>query len=597
MFAGAWGVPGGELLGRAAERDGAQLHRVGELAMLTPPDLAEERWSCWLFGEPEDRGGLSARFGLRGNADLPGAFARALSQLGTEACKLLCGRFVVVTFDRASNRCLVTRDQLGAQPLVYTRLPAGVLFAEHERDLLGLLPRTPGPDRLSLLHWIGSCVPPPGRTLYEGLERLPAGRSLVLHGQSTTVERWWRPQYEGIEEGSTQALGARLRDAAFAAVGRAVTAAERPAVKLSGGLDSASVAAGLVASGFADGRAWAIGGTFSGHPESDERELIEATARQTRLPLELVAFESSDAMLSAALDHMARWRVPPATPNLFLWQPVLARAREVGVDLMLDGEGGDELFGLAPYLIADRLRAGRLLAAWSLSSRVPGMDRQPGRRVRARVLRHYGLAPLVPSFIQRRRERARIASSDSIVPPADARALFDLDVAQRQHLHDGPLWWRFQAKSLIDDRDDFDMGAHFRRESMDAGIDIRHPLLQDLQLIETALRIPPQAQFDPARDRPLLREGLRTLIPESVRKRHEKSHFTPLVLAGIRTDEPDLIEPLRRADAPVRAYVAAANLERKLAVAPDDRPMLMAGPLWQVAIANRWLSSLAQEIS
>jgi asparagine synthase (glutamine-hydrolysing) len=592
MFAGAWGGQAGELLERAAARHDVQVQRIGGLSMLTPPHLHEGAWCCWLFGEPEDRGALAARFGLGTRRDLAGAFGRALAELGDGAYELLQGRFVIVALDRERDRCLVTRDQLGVQPLVHTRVASGLLFAEHERNLLDLLARTPSPDRLAVLQWVERGVNPPGHTFYEGLQRLPAGHRLILDGTHTApVERWWNLLYAGVEEGSTTALGERLRDAAFAAVERATAGSERPAVKLSGGLDSSCVAAGLATIGHDDGRASAIGGTFSEYPVSDERDLIEATAKKTQLPLELVAFDSNSSMLAAALEHIARWHVPPATPNLFLWQPVLAQARELGVDLVLDGEGGDELFGIARYLIADRVRAGRLVAAWSLTGRVPGVGLQPDRDVRVRVLRRYGLRPLVPGAVRDRRDRRRIASANSIVPPADAHALFELDLARRQARREGPLWWRFQAESLIDERDDIDMGAHFRREATDAAIAMRHPLLHDLQLIETVLRLPPQTQFDPVRDRPLLREGLTGLIPESVRTRHEKSHFTPLVLAGIRAAESSLIEPLRQGDAPIRAYVAGHALERKIEVAPDDRSILSAASLWRVAIANRWLHS------
>jgi len=574
VVAGAWGARAGELRTRMAERRGASVHRAGRLTMLNPPDLVEGGWCCWLFGEPE---GLSA-------------FARALVELGERACELLQGRFVVVALERERDRCLVVRDQLGAQPLLYTHTADGVLFAEHERELLDLLPHRPSPDRLALLQWVDSGLTPPGRTLYEGIQRLPAGHRLTLDGTSGDVERWWSLRYQGTEAGTDAVLAERLREASFAAIGRAAAGSERTAVKLSGGLDSACVAAGLAAGGFADGRALAIGGTFSTHPETDERELIEAIARHTQLPLEPIAFDPASSMLGPALAHIERWRLPPATPNLFLWRPLMARARELGVDLMLDGEGGDELFGLAPYLIADSLRAGRLRKAWALSGGIPGMGPRPDRDVRIRVLRHYGLRPLVPGAVQRYREaRRRARSSGSIVPTADAQALTELLTASEEDRRDGPLWWRFQAESLIDERDLFDVGGHFRREAADERIERRHPFLYDLTLTEAALRLPPQAQFDPIRDRPLLREGLAGLIPEAVRTRHSKSHFSPLVLAGIRADEAGLVEPLRQADAPIRAYVAAQALERKIGVAADDRSMLGAGPLWRVAIANRWL--------
>jgi asparagine synthase (glutamine-hydrolysing) len=578
VIAGAWGARAGELLTRMAERRGASVHRAGRLTMLNPPDLVEGGWCCWLFGEPE---GLSA-------------FARALVELGERACELLQGRFVVVALERERDRCLVVRDQLGAQPLVYTRVGDGVLFAEHEQELLDLLPRIPDPDRLALLQWVDSGLTPPGRTLYEGIQRLPAGHRLTFQGADVGVERWWQLRYEEPEAGSEAVLAERLREAAFAAIGRAAAGSQRPAVKLSGGLDSACVAAGLAAGGFADGRALAIGGTFSAHPETDERELIEATARHTQLPLEPIAFDPASSILTPALAHIERWRLPPATPNLFLWQPVMARARELGVDRMLDGEGGDELFGLAAYLIADTLRAGRLRKAWALAGRIPGIGPHPDRDVRMSVLRHYGLRPLVPGAVQRYREarrRAKASSSSSIVPRADAQALAELLTASEEDRREGPLWWRFQAESTIDLRDLFDMGSHFRREAVDGALEMRHPFLYDLQLTEAALRLPPQAQFDPVRDRPLLREGLTGLIPEAVRTRHAKSHFTPLVLAGIRADELGLIEPLRRADAPIRAYISAEALERKIGVPPDDRLMLGAASLWRVAIANRWLLS------
>src|ERR1035438_1661318 len=232
MLVGAWGARAGELLERAAERRGASIHRVGGLVTLTPPHVAEGRWCCWLFGRPEDRGALAARFDLGSRDDLPAAFGRALAELGESACELLCGRFVVVALDRERGRCLVARDQLGAQPLIHARVADGVLFTEHECDLLDLLPRTPGPDRLALLQWIESGLTPPRCTLYEGVNRLPAGHRLILGETDARVERWWELRYEGIDEGGTVELAERLRDTAFAAIGRPTTGSQRPAVKL-----------------------------------------------------------------------------------------------------------------------------------------------------------------------------------------------------------------------------------------------------------------------------------------------------------------------------------------------------------------------------
>jgi len=592
VLVGGWGAYAAELLDRAFTNRGRNVHRVGNLTMPAAPDALVDGWSCWLFGEPRDRGGLAESFGLKANEDLASAFGRALAELSADACGLLCGRFAVVAHHYGRDDCLLVRDQLGAQPLVFTRVGDGVLFSEHERDLLEMLPRTPSPDRLALLQWVENGLVPAGRTLYEGLHSLRAGHRLHMDQHGSRSERWWRLQFAGVDAGSEGMLADALRAAAYSAVSRALTGSERPAVKLSGGLDSACVAAGLAASELADGRALALAGTFADHPATDESHLIEATARHTRLTLEQIPFDPSSSMLAPAVEHIVRWRLPPATPNLFLWRPLMARARELGVDLILDGEGGDELFGLAPVFIADMLRSGRLRAAWSLTRGVPGVGHDPGGRTRVRLLRDFGLRPLMPRVVQRRLEMRHSGSPNSIVPPADAAALAGL--ASRGWGHgDGPLWWRSQVECMIDDRDLLGMGAHFRREDVDEAIDRRHPFLYDLQLIEAALRLPPQALFDPVRDRPLLRDALAGEIPDEVRTRHRKSYFTTVVLAGIRADEAGLIEPLRRTDAPIRAYVATSALERKIAISPDRRLIQEAAALWRVAIINRWLASLA----
>jgi hypothetical protein len=212
------------------------------------------------------------------------------------------------------------------------------------------------------------------------------------------------------------------------------------------------------------------------------------------------------------------------------------------------------------------------------------------------VLRRFGLSPLLPGTLRRRRERgATLAASNSVVPVSDALALLELHTAATAEQRDGPLWWRSQASSLIDERDLLDVGAHFRREAAETQIERQHPFLYDLTLTETALRLPPALQFDPLRDRPLLRDGLKGLIPERVRTRYVKSHFTPLLLAAVQTEDPVLVEPLRRADAPVRAYVDPQALARRIDVAPQDRSLLGAWPLWRLAIADKWLLSLSEQ--
>jgi asparagine synthase (glutamine-hydrolysing) len=593
VFTVASGERAVELLERGAARAGETSERTGPLAVVGAQGASEGIWRCWISGRLTNAEELRERFGLPPTAELPALIARAHAELGASACELLRGTFVVVAVDRNRETAMVVRDHLGGRPLVYVRVGGGALLAEHERAIVDLLPSVPGPDRLALARWIEHGKILPGRTLFDGIRSIPPAHRARLSAGSVAVEPYWRFRYEGLAAGSRQEIAEHLRTEAFAAVRRAAQEARRPALSLSGGLDSACVAAGLTTRREPAGEVVALAGVFPTHPETDERELIEATARHTGLPVELIGFDDRASILAPALEHIDRWSLPPVTPNLFVWRPLMARARELGVDVMLDGEGGDQLFGFARYLIADMLRTGRVLAAWRLTRRIPEVGADADLRLRLRALRVYGASRLVPPAVKRRRQgRVVTASPRSLLTAADASSLSELEDGGGARETDGPLWWRAMAADRTQTDEAFSVSAHLRREAIDERIDRRHPFLFDLELRRAVLANPPQMQFDPIRDRALLRDALVGDIPEAVRTRHAKSFFTDLLAAGLHDDGALLADGPARADAPVRAFVRAEPLERLLREASDPRDNRAASQLWRVGLADAWLRAL-----
>ncbi|HST54934.1 MAG TPA: asparagine synthase-related protein [Solirubrobacteraceae bacterium] len=581
MLVGAWGEQAVALLERAAGQAERRIERDGLLAVAGVTGTSAGDWRCWVSGRLTHP--PASEF-----TDPSAIAAHAYAQRGAQACAELSGTFVAVAHDRERRVAGVTRDHLGGRPLVYAQVRDGVVFAEHERDVLALLPSAPGVDRSVLVEWVERGTLARGRTLYAGVKRLPPAHRLVLTPGRVEVERYWLPSFQGTLSGSRAELAEHLRAETFAAVRRAHGESARPALRLSGGLDSACVAAALAPR---EPATLALAAVFPEHPEVDEHELIEATARHTGLELEQIVPDANASMLAPALEHIARWRVPPATPNLFVWKPVMARARARAVDVMLDGEGGDELFGLAPRLIADKLRAGRFAAAWSLSGRIPEMGEHPNRRVRMRALRVFGVGALIPEQARARRRKlaaARAHSDTSLLRRADAVALAELESSPLREL-DGPHWWRGLADELLDGGDSLDAPSHLRRESEDERVDRRHPFLHDVELVRTVLANPPETQFDPHRDRALLRDALAGKIPESVRTRYAKSFFTPLLLEALEREAQPLAERLERADAPIREYVQPEALDRLLRQGVGVGANTAARRVWQLGMADAWL--------
>jgi asparagine synthetase B (glutamine-hydrolysing) len=593
---GGWGQAARRHIERAAGRRRTEVVHDGPLTVSATPGSVEVgtagSFRVWLIGQlGNENHGLKARPPHSSAAQMA---AIAFDRLGDAACVQLHGAYVLVVLDRSRQSVRVFHDHLGARTVAYTRRGDDTLFAEHIVDLLGLLPATPVPDRRAVVQWIDRRTLPLSSSMLSGINRLPAGHALELADDGMRVHRYWRPVYREPVAMTRGDCATVVATAALAAVRRSALGLQNPSVKLSGGLDSACVAAGLVAIG-AERRRSGFSCTFPDHPETDETGLINETADVTGLELVMIPYTET-AIFPAALDYLRRWSTPPGSPNHVIWSPLMTAARSRGVDGLLDGEGGDELFGLAPYLIADRLRRGRLPAAWQLACELPGIGTD--QRTRLRAIRVYGVSGNLPSWLRRLRRRGDPRSGvGPLVRDTDVPDLRSGDEEWSWKSGDGPLWWRSAVDVLLDGRERLDISGELAREAEAAGIERRHPFLHDARLIEAVLSIPPEAQFDATRDRPMLRDGLTGAIPEAVRTRNSKVYFNEIAtrpLAG--AEGAALLSQLARRAAPVRDYVRTEGLEEleTIVTARGFRRQELANRLFRVASVNAWLEHLAE---
>jgi asparagine synthase (glutamine-hydrolysing) len=598
VLLGVWGPRGHDRLAAAARARGLEVIHDGALGLAAPPgSLVEAQtgpWRIWLAGridavDPP----LTAAPGTRSPAALAAA---ALERLGAAGQARLYGAYLLVAHDVRTQTAWVSHDHLGARTLVHTASESGTLFAEEVVDLLSLMPTTPVPDRLALLHWIDRRTLPGDRSLYASVRRLAPGDRLELAASGDAQpRRFWRPVYREPDRTSVEQSAVAVREHAFAAVRRAASGLGQPGVKLSGGLDSACIAAGLVAC--AEGRTpVALAGLFPDYPEADESLLIEQTARAVGIELVTVVHGATE-VFAPVTGYIHRWAVPPWSPMTAVWDPLMAAARSAQIDGLLDGEGGDELFGLTPQLIADRLLSGRLLSAWQLSGQLPGVGTNPSVELRLRVLRNHGVGTALPPRARwlRRRITGSHRNSSPLLFPADASRLLAADEAWAWRRADGPIWWRAAVAGRVHDPHSVDANAELRHAALDAGVEGRHPFLHDAPLVEAMLASPPEQLFDPIRTRPLLRDGLKGIIPEPVRNRFAKSHFTDLISDSMAGPEGAiLLSQLADPQAPIRAYVRSRPLDELTAVATAsamDRHRL-AGSLFRLASVNSWLFQL-----
>lgn len=592
--------------GSADARRGALFESLGADALALGPLAFAARGAavfdggpvCALDGAIYNLDEVAAAAGVPDARPAPAALAAAYERIGDDLPGLLRGDFALLVWDPGAGRGIVVRDQLGGRGLVWWSDGGRLLFASEVRHLLALMGRTPAPDPAGLAHWLAVSGMPGDRSLYAGVRRLQAGHLLRLEGDRFEVRRYWVPRYQAPLRASRAELAERLRAELQRAVARRSGDRSRTAVMLSGGLDSATVAA-LGARLPSEARpARSYSATFPRHPTIDESGLIALLGDAFGLAQSRVVVRGG-SVLAGALPYIEHWRLPPVSPNLLFWGPLLDRAAADGVGVMLDGEGGDELFGLSPALVADRIRRGRLLAARGLIYRIPGADGRPTKGSVRRILREHGLKAATPLPLHRavRRLRGPGAYAVDWLTDTTARAYAESDDLAGWKRLRGPRWWAYLVDVTTSGMGPALVYDHVRRRAALAGIVPRHPLV-DVDVVELVLRLPPELAFDPRHSRPLLREAMAGLMPDDVRLRPTKSTFDALFhecLAG--PDLPVVRELLGDPDAAVGDHVDLGVVrERLLDPDPPEHPaarMSWALYTWRLVTAELWLRSAA----
>ena len=573
-------------IARLEGREGHFVEREGPLAGRAPAAARTGATLCLLHGEVRTTAELAAELGLEAGTPAAELVARGFERWGEDVLDRCVGAWALLLWDRQRQRGLVARDHVGHHSLFLTTASGGLAFASELRALIELLPVAPAPDQLAMAHWLARTRPPEGLTLLSGVTRLAPGHLLRFDGRGPEPagHAYWRPSARRGAAADPAQAAVDLRAALEAAAGRALGAAQRPGVQLSGGLDSSVVAALAAPRG-----PRCYSSVFPDHPEVDESANVEATRRHLGLDGVSLAHTAGSA-LEPALAFQERTLMPSISPNLFVSAPLLNRAHADGVDVMLDGEGGDEMLGAVMYVIADRLRGGRPGQAVSLARRIPGMGADPRARWVRRALMRYGLRGALPPTLHAALIRARRS-------PRRATALLrpDLAAAHTASLDpwafkrgDGPLWARWLVYTTTRGADALGVNDQIRGATSLHGVRSAHPL-RDPRVLETMLSFDPAWSFDPVLDRPLARAAVQSELAPPLRSATGKPRFNVLLDEALNgPDRPALQALLANRGAHVRALVR-----------PEALDQLLAGPLagpatleiWRLATLEAWIGA------
>lgn len=300
---------------------------------------------------------------------------RNLERPADEACRQVCealrsdGRPSVEAVERSGAfaarvgaECFGVRDPLGMRPFYYSCDGATLKSSERLAEVVG--DGEPALDEREVARFLIGRGVRRDATLAVHVRKLPAGHGLHVDAKGRLkISRYWRPEDGEPREISLAAATAELRTLVAAAIDREI--GPDPGVHLSGGLDSAAVAALLRRALASRGGGRVIGfawqpprGGGDGGPASDvdrENRLIDAVATHCGVSPRYAAPTVEDVLTTLRIDPVRH-----ETAMLLHEWSVLRSAREAGVRTIFSGWGGDQFCSCsATGLLADLLMRGQ----------------------------------------------------------------------------------------------------------------------------------------------------------------------------------------------------------------------------------------------
>jgi asparagine synthase (glutamine-hydrolysing) len=266
---------------------------------------------------------------------------------GLDFVRHLRGMFAFALWDGRRRRLILGRDRLGEKPLYLYRRDSDILFASEMKALLssGRVPFEL--DEAAIHEYLHYGWVPEPRTLLKGVTKLRPGHLVTVEVDVWRIEehRYWRFEDAPPVEGDPAAA---IRAELDTIAGLIVRSDVPVGVALSGGLDSSLIAA-LTAKKYPGTlQAFTVG--YRGRPRQDERHMARAFADHLGMPLHEV--EISVEEMVDFFPELNTWRDDPIADIAGFGYYALNRAaREQGCPVLIQGQGGDELFWGYPWTV------------------------------------------------------------------------------------------------------------------------------------------------------------------------------------------------------------------------------------------------------
>jgi asparagine synthase (glutamine-hydrolysing) len=568
-----------------------------------PMISADERWVISYNGEVYNTASIARELvgvSFRGTCDTE-VILESVARLGLKkTISRLNGMFSILLWDRKERTMHLIRDRIGIKPLYYGLIGDAFLVASELKSIVAVARPHLEIDRASVASFLRFGHVPAPWSIFKHVSKVMPGEivSVGLDGKIERTRYWSLTEcardgladpFKGDDADAEQALHDLLADAVS---GQMISDVPLGAL-LSGGIDSSTVVALMVAANRGPVRTYSIG-----FPELSFDESDHALAVARHLGSEHTELTISGADALAVVPNLANIYDEPFGDSSQIPTFLVSKLARNHVTVALSGDGGDELF--AGY---DRYQRAEGLA--TKMSYLPFAVRR-------------GLASLLAAMPHRAASYATLFDRSGMLPARiTEKTIFMSEVlaGDRDDLYLRLVSHCSDPEAFIDAREHptkpdvfppcaeglshtermqlLDMATYLPddilqkvdRASMAVSLEVRPPLL-DHRLIEFALRLPRRFHFREGQTKWLLRRVAYRYVPWQLLDRPKMGFVVPVAewLRGpLRDWVEDLFDPARFAGG-----LLDVDLIRRLWTAHLERRRNVEHLLWHFIMFEAW---------
>lgn len=255
----------------------------------------------------------------------------------TDILQYISGAFSIAITNDQNQSAFLAIDRMGIERLIYSNIN-GLSYSNNISFLIKELNITPPINHQALYDYVYFHMVPSPETIYQGIYKIEPGHFVEFEKGKITSKRYWTPDFNKLSKNTPSEMSIHLPDLLKSATQKLATA--NSGAFLSGGLDSSTIS-GILSKIHANPKTFTIGFDEHGYDETAFAKIASDHYGTTHHVYNVTQKDVLDAVPNIASAYDEPFGNSSAIPTYFC-----ARlAVEHGIETLLAGDGGDEIFG------------------------------------------------------------------------------------------------------------------------------------------------------------------------------------------------------------------------------------------------------------